>query len=93
MAASETDLETALSYELSSFPLALLESVGLLREPQKSTFADNIWKLVQCQQTEVADNVQYILDGGALLHRIPWQKGSTFSRICVEKVWRGYCCL
>ena len=25
--------------------------------------------------------MQYILDGGALLHQIPWQKGSTFSNI------------
>ena len=28
------------------------------------------------------DNMQYILDGGALLHRIPWQRGTTYDDIC-----------
>ena len=27
------------------------------------------------------DKAQFVLDGGALLHRIPWQRGSTFESI------------
>ena len=32
--------------------------------------------------TAVPDKAKFILDGGALLHRIPWQRGSTFDTIC-----------
>ena len=52
-----------------------------MHEPQKSTLADSIWKMSQCQRTALPIDIQYVLDGGALLHRIPWNKGSTFSEI------------
>ena len=32
-------------------------------------------------KTALPTDIQYVLDGGALLHRIPWNKGSTFSEI------------
>ena len=52
-----------------------------MHEPQKSTLADSIWKMSQCQRTALPIDIQYVLDGGALLHRIPWNKGSKFSEI------------
>ena len=39
------------------------------------------------------EEVQYVLDGGALLQRIPWGKGATFKQICsvyTEYVTRKY---
>jgi len=33
-------------------------------------------------QREPKVNVQYVPDGGALLHRIPWQRGSTSDSAC-----------
>ena len=81
MAASAADLKLAFQYDLGSFPHTLFESVGLMHEPQKSTLADSIWKMSQCQRTALPIDIQYVLDGGALLHRIPWNKGSTFSEI------------
>ena len=58
-----------------------LTHYGLMHEPQKSTSADSIWKMSQCQRTALPIDIQYVLDGGALLQRIPWNKGSTFSEI------------
>ena len=29
----------------------------------------------------IPDNVRYVLDGGALLHRIPWSRGASFESI------------
>ncbi len=28
------------------------------------------------------NKVQYVLDGGALLHRLPWDRGKTYSELC-----------
>ena len=81
LAASAADLKLAFKYDLEIFPHTLFESVGLMHEPQKSTLAESIWKISQCQKTALPTDVQYVLDGGALLHRIPWNKGSTFSEI------------
>ena len=41
--AAKTDLESALAYELCTFPKALFETPELLHEAQKSTLADSIW--------------------------------------------------
>ena len=40
--AAKTDLESALAYELCTFPKALFETPELLHETQKSTLADSI---------------------------------------------------
>ena len=31
-----------------------------------------IWKLNNEKDAKITENVQYVLDGGALLHKIPW---------------------
>ena len=35
---------------------------GVLLEGTKSTLAESIWKMVQCQQTDIPKDVQYMLD-------------------------------
>ena len=55
--------------------------IDLLHEAQKSTLADAIWKLNDEKDAKITENVQYVLDGGALLHRIPWIRGTSFSKI------------
>ena len=42
---------------------------------------------------ELSSDVHYVLDGGALLQRVPWSKGETFEAVCeryVEYVSRRY---
>ena len=55
--------------------------IDLLHEAQKSTLADAIWKVSDEKDAKITENVQYVLDGGALLHRIPWIRGTSFSKI------------
>ena len=32
--------------------------------------------------SELSHNVEYVLDGGSLLQRLPWKRGMTYSVIC-----------
>ena len=86
--AGKSNLEEAMTYELCTFPPALFESKGLLHEPQKATFADALWTAVQNKDVSLPTHANYVVDGGALLHRIPWKVGSTFSNIL--QAYTGY---
>ena len=77
-----------MTYEPCTFPPALFESKGLLNEPQKATLADALWSTVQNQDVSIPTQAKYILDGGSLLHSIPWKTGSTFSSLL--QAYTGY---
>ena len=62
-------------YELCSYPASLFDSSFMLLKPQKPALADAIWAKLPSDPTGPNGEVQYMLDGGALLHRIPWSKG------------------
>ena len=74
-------IDDAFDYELCVFPTALAESPDLLHEPQKANFADAIWANIPNKDVEIPKPAQYVIDGGALLHRIPWTRGETFDHI------------
>ena len=45
------------------------------------------------EQQEPSGDVQYVLDGGALLHRVPWPRGYTYesvSHLYVTNVTQTY---
>ena len=50
----------------------------------KPALADALWtKLTPEAKTQPKGNVQHVLDGGALLHRVPWPRGSpTYRVVC-----------
>ena len=52
-------------------------------ESLKSRLAEALWILGDCSTEYVVSttDVQYVLDGGSLLHRIPWPRGATFGKI------------
>ena len=52
----------------------------VMNAASKPALADAMWVLMP-QYVQENDNV-YVVDGGSLLHRIPWQKGSTYNSIC-----------
>lgn len=86
------DLPTIFRYELSSYPTSLFDSALMLRQANKPALADAIWSRLSPQViTEkvpcVAD-VQYVLDGGALLHRVVWP---TLGSATFEEVFSLYC--
>jgi 5'-3' exonuclease len=74
------DLPNALTYELCNYPPALFEGTGKLLKAVKAQLADAIWSEVPYNPAP-CQNITYVLDGGALLHRIPWQLGETYDKI------------
>ena len=66
------DPETIFKHELTTIPKVLSETSELLHEAQTSTLADTLWTTANPNAASTPDNLRYVLDGGALLHRIPW---------------------
>ena len=79
--AGASDLESAMHFELCTFPPALFECPGLLNEAQKPALASAIWTSARQEEESIPKKVQFVIDGGALLHKIPWVRGSTFKSI------------
>ena len=76
------NLPSLFKYELCTHPPALFESSSLPLQANKAVLADVLWKSMTVEQREPSGNVQYVLDGGALLHRLPWTRGSTYDSVC-----------
>lgn len=75
-----SDLRQLMSYELSSYPTAMFDSKTMMKTANKATLADAMWSEDLDSPAPTGD-IHYILDGGALLHRIPWTRGHTWDRI------------
>ncbi|CAG2201846.1 unnamed protein product [Mytilus edulis] len=76
------DISEIFKYELCSVPSSLFDNNGLPRQANKSILADSIWDFDGCGCLETGINVHHVLDGGSLIHRIPWTKGNSFNSIC-----------
>ena len=72
---STENLEDVFKYELCSFPPAHFNSSLLLREPQKPQLADAIWTLLTPDVPGITGEVQYVIDGGALVEQSHGQEG------------------
>ena len=81
-------IEHIFKYELCSYPPALFDSLVLLREPQKPVLANAIWDTLTQNSPVLTGEVQYVVDGGCLLQRIPWTWGTTYREICT--VYKEY---
>ena len=79
---SNEQLPEIFQYELSSYPPALFDSKNIMKAANKPALADAIWALMpEDVQSLSEDHYVYVIDGGSLLHRIPWQIGSTYNNI------------
>ena len=67
---------------------ALFEKAGMMQLANKSLLADAMWNLLgdHPQDPPNCGEVQYFLDGGSLIHRITWHRGSTYSGICTQYI-------
>ena len=83
MARENSQLVELFLYKLCTSPTFLFDPLTL-RQPQKQALAEALWaKLSPEAKTQPEGNVQYVLDGGALLHQIPWPRGSpTYKEVC-----------
>ena len=83
---SDLSLDEVLSYEISPFPPALFETRNILRKTDKPQLAQAIRDHVTDLSSEavlysVPETDCYVLDGGSLLHRVPWMTGQTYGAI------------
>ncbi|KAH3736112.1 hypothetical protein DPMN_042674 [Dreissena polymorpha] len=75
-------LEDILSNELSPHPLALFEAKNILRKADKPQIIQSMRDQAVNVSSEAVINFIpepdcYVLDGGSLLHRLPWKRGNT----------------
>ena len=50
-------------------------------QPNKAVLAGYLLKSMKEERRNPSGDVQYALDGGALLHRVPWPRGSTYESV------------
>ena len=82
----DLSLEEVLTYELSPYPPALFETRNILRKADKPQLAQAIQEYTKDVSSEAVMNTVpatdcYILDGGSLLHRLPWNKGDSYGTV------------
>jgi len=85
---SNEDPASLFKYELCTHPAAHFDHSSLPWEANKPALADALWKQVKNENEVLLDPVHYVLDGGSLLHRLPWTRGETFG--CVRKKYVSY---
>ena len=73
-------LPRCFAYELAVRPPALFDS-ALMRQGTKSTLVEQFQKYAPPSQT-LPDTPTFTIDGGFLLHKVPWPAPATFSRVC-----------
>ena len=78
----EFSLEEVLDFELSPFPPALFEASYIMRKAEKAQLTKAIDDHARSLSDDAVTNElpkteNYVLDGGSLLHRVQWTKGST----------------
>ncbi|KAJ8886933.1 hypothetical protein PR048_013147 [Dryococelus australis] len=85
-------VEEVLDYELCPYPPSLFETSIILHKTHKSPLANIIHEFVlksspkeelheHAATESERDNNYYVLDGGSLLYRLPWQQGVTYDKI------------
>ena len=80
IAQREEDVEEYFKYELTQQPQALFRG-DLMRKATKSSLRNVLLTdEMSCIGSDEVNGV-YVLDGGALLHRVHWRKGATFKEI------------
>ena len=78
----ELSLEEVMSYELSPFPPSLFETTHIFRKADKPQLVQAI---IEHAGDAILDTVPstelHVLDGGSLLHRLPWKSGDSYGTI------------
>ena len=69
-------------YELSPFPPAIFEARNVFRKADKPQLAHAIRDHASDAMLDcVPGSTRHVLDGGSLLHRVPWQLGTRYDEI------------
>ena len=79
--AVDCDPKLVFSYELSTFPLSMFDSDGLMRDAKpKTEIVKELKRYTTMNHVKLPDTtkLKYVVDGGYLLHKVSWEKGSTY---------------
>ena len=74
----EEDMIPYFDYELTAIPTSLFKDHAM-RKTTKAQLAKALMSNVQPSQRNT--QIHHVLDGGALIHRVKWPKGATYSEI------------
>jgi hypothetical protein len=77
----ETDFIACLSYELSPVSASLFTEFGIMREATKSDLANELHKFTLSESITDCEPQNFVLDGGFILHKIPWPRCLKFGEI------------
>ena len=83
VAKREENEEHYFHYEMTNEPMSLFKQT-MMRKPDKSSLRKALVSDEESIQLNLAtnrDKYSYVIDGGALLHRMCWVRGSTFQKI------------
>ena len=81
VAEREDSLQPFFEYELTTEPMSLFKE-GMMRKPDKPSLRKAlIPDSASVSLDKIEKQVTSIIDGGALLHRVSWKKGSKFSDV------------
>ncbi len=77
------DFHTLFQFELCSYPASLFDTKLLMRQADKADLQNGLLKKVpSCIVNEVPVGVVYVIDGGAMLQRLPWPKAISYRNLC-----------
>ena len=80
---TEIDIEAVFSHELCTFPPRLFAAEELLLSAEtKSQLTKTFPAIERLEETNMT--MKFVVDGGMLIHRIPWKVGSTYESICAN---------
>ncbi len=79
----EEDMKPYFNYELSSVPTSLFKD-GFIRKGAKSQLANFFTSSIN--GCEYQRNAKYVIDRGALLHRVKWEVKTTYQVIAKQYV-------
>lgn len=85
IAQREDNIEKYFEFELTVVPTSLFKETAL-RKPTKSQLANVITDGVELSQSANDKEATLVLDGGALLHRVKWQKNGTYKDIAYQYI-------
>ena len=74
------DMTSYFEYELTLEPTALFKD-GFMRKPNKASLGKALAKNSCTTHSALAEKSKYVLDGGALLHRVTWNIPSTYNDV------------
>ena len=75
------ELTSLFQYELCAYPPALFDGKSTMLQANKAALLHTLKQHIP-MSAPTNELPLYVLDGGALLYRLPWTKGATWESIC-----------